>query len=593
MSFLDEVDRALLAIGRSGNRLTSEEMQRHEEVLSEFMAAEGEEDDPYVTDDDDDMDYVPIDDGEISDIDNELEVEEEIPENEDIDEAGCDEGIEQEPNASNPVSGVPGLLGEKEQYYECKIDNMFWKKEQPAARARHWNRFTSSSTRPVGPAHRFLPNPVYIFREIMSPEIVDIIVRETNRKAGEVIKAWNEANPTCQPKEWKPTDEVEMYAWFGLLLFSGVFHCSNMQAKDLWHSRHFDIYNATMSLDRFKMLLRFVRFDGANTRSARMLLSKSAPIDDIWTMMNHNLQEAYTPNAAITVDEQLFPYRGRTRFTQYIPSKPAKYGIKIWWVCDSSTNYPLKGQIYTGKRPTEEREINQGERVVLDLVEKYRNSGRTVYCDNFFTSLELAKTLMQKGLAIVGTVRANRKFVPLCFPLNRKTRPYKKFRPLYQTLFAFLDENVSMLSYVAKVDKYVLVLSTQHYTRVTEASHKYKPAAILDYNENKSGVDTMDKMLSGYSCKRATNRWPLAIFYNMLDVTGLASYIIYKHLRPSTKSDQRRDFLLELAEQLTIPNMERRAANPMVYGRPAIKAAMQKFNVFYVSIPYSQVHTEI
>lgn len=40
---------------------------------------------------------------------------------------------------------------------------------------------------------------------------------------------------------------------------------------------------------------------------------------------------------------------------------------------------------------------------------------------------EFTKSLIQKGLAIVGTVRANRKFVPLCFALNRKTRPYKKF----------------------------------------------------------------------------------------------------------------------------------------------------------------------
>ncbi|XP_054745979.1 neprilysin-3 [Anastrepha obliqua] len=85
----------------------------------------------------------------------------------------------------------------------------------------------------------------------MSPEIVDIIVRQTNRKAGQMIKAWNEPSPTCKPKEWKPTDEMEMYAWFGLLLFPGVFHCNNMQAKDLWHSRHFDIYNATITVNNY------------------------------------------------------------------------------------------------------------------------------------------------------------------------------------------------------------------------------------------------------------------------------------------------------------------------------------------------------
>ncbi|XP_053969517.1 protein yellow-like [Anastrepha ludens] len=169
MSLSNEVDRALLAIDRRSNHLSSEQMRHHEEVLSIFIAAEDEEDDPFVTDDDNDEDYVPVDDEEVSDIENELGVEEELPENEEMYEVEWDEVIEPEHSVSNLTSGVNRLLGEKEQCYECKIDNMFWKKEPPAPRARHWNRFTSISTRPVGPAHRFLPNPVSIFPDIMSP----------------------------------------------------------------------------------------------------------------------------------------------------------------------------------------------------------------------------------------------------------------------------------------------------------------------------------------------------------------------------------------------------------------------------------------
>lgn len=59
------------------------------------------------------------------------------------------------------------------------------------------------------------------------------------------------------------------------------------------------------------------------------------------------------------------------------------------------------------------------------------------------------------------------------------------------------------------------------------------PGWILAYNKNKSGVNTIDKMLSGYSCKQATNRWSLAIFYNMFDVTGLA-LSIYDRARNQT-----------------------------------------------------------
>ena len=107
---------------------------------------------------------------------------------------------------------------------------------------------------------------------------------------------------------------------------------------------------------------KFIRFDNENTRQQRLINSKTAAIDDIWQMLQHNLAVAYTAHEALTVDEQLFPYRGRTRFTQYIPSKPAKYGLKVWWLCDSQSYFPVNGMIFwktakptTGDKPRAER----------------------------------------------------------------------------------------------------------------------------------------------------------------------------------------------------------------------------------------------
>ena len=90
---------------------------------------------------------------------------------------------------------------------------------------------------------------------------------------------------------------------------------------------------------------------------------------------------------------RLYCCRGRTRFTQYMPSKPARYGLKIWRVCDASNSYSIYGQIYTGKS-ADGRETNQGERIVRDLCHKFKNSGRNVTMDNFFSSLSLSEFLM-------------------------------------------------------------------------------------------------------------------------------------------------------------------------------------------------------
>ena len=97
----------------------------------------------------------------------------------------------------------------------------------------------------------------------------------------------------------------------------------------------------------------------------------------------------------MTVDEQLVCFRGRCPFRQYIPSKPGKYVIKVWAICEANTSYAWKMQVHTGKDPTIGREVNQGARVVKDLVKEIENSGRNVTCDSFFTSVSLARDLLQ------------------------------------------------------------------------------------------------------------------------------------------------------------------------------------------------------
>ena len=56
----------------------------------------------------------------------------------------------------------------------------------------------------------------------------------------------------------------------------------------------------------------------------------------------------------------------------------------------------------------------------------------------------------------------------------------------------------------------VFFLTTAHEEVLVEAPlsrgahHKIKPAAVLDYNKYKTGVDRSDQVLSHYSCERET-----------------------------------------------------------------------------------------
>ena len=82
-----------------------------------------------------------------------------------------------------------------------------------------------------------------------------------------------------------------------------------------------------------------------------------------------------------------------------------------------------------------------------------------------------------------------------------------------------------------KKAKNVYLLSSMHDAgRVEAGDPKRRPEAILFYNETKGSIDTntANEMLRGYSTKAASRRWPLAAFFNQLDIVSLDAYVICK-----------------------------------------------------------------
>lgn len=76
------------------------------------------------------------------------------------------------------------------------------------------------------------------------------------------------------------------------------------------------------------------------------------------------------------------------------------------------------------------------------------------------------------------------------------------------------------------------------------------------YNDNKFGVDIVNKMADAYSYDLTTRRWPLKVFNFLIDIAGINAYVLFKeHLH--RKGDKlnyddslRKKFLHNLANQL-------------------------------------------
>lgn len=141
-------------------------------------------------------------------------------------------------------------------------------------------------------------------------------------------------------------------------------------------------------------------------------------------------------------------------------------------------------------------------------------SNRNITTDSFFTSVPLAEKLWEEKLTILGTMRKNKPQIPSTFQPSRS-------RDVLSSQFLFRDQ-FTLMSYVPKKNKSVVLLSSQHHSSSIDTVSG-KPEMILDYNKTKGAVDTVDHLVSNFSCCRRSNKWPINMFYFLLDAIAYNS----------------------------------------------------------------------
>lgn len=176
--------------------------------------------------------------------------------------------------------------------------------------------------------------------------------------------------------------------------------------------------------------------------------------------------------------------------------------------------------------------------------------------DNYFTSIPLAEDLLKKKkISIIGTLRKNKREIPIELIQVKQRAPGS-------SMFAF-KKGMTLVSYVPKKNRVVLALSTMHEDDSIDVTTE-KPEIITAYNNTKCDVDLLDQMCSQYSVCRNSRRWPLTVFFNLMDVSAINALIIFSHNR-SLCDDQfkitRRLFLHDLARSLIKPQVLRRIGN--------------------------------
>ncbi|XP_044062125.1 uncharacterized protein LOC122880764 [Siniperca chuatsi] len=265
-----------------------------------------------------------------------------------------------------------------------------------------------------------------------------------------------------------------------------------------------------MARNRFREIMKLLRFDKKETRRVRLQDDKFALVSHIWNKLVQNSVACYKPGANITIDEQLFPPKALCTFIQYKGNKPDKFAIKFWLAEDVNSKYMLNRAPY-----------------LLHIITT----------DNFFASLKLATTLQAKKTSLVGTLGKRRELPP----------PQKEQAELFSNK-VLKCADATLTIYQGKPRKNVCILSSVHTSVGITDGPKAKPESVTYYNNTKYGVDVLDQMAKAYSVKGGTRRWPVAVFYNILDLTGINAHILFKECTSSKIA--RRKFMQQLAEEL-------------------------------------------
>ena len=409
-------------------------------------------------------------------------------------------------------------------------------------------------------------DPLSFFELYFDASLISLIVEQTNLYAQQVLtESAGRQKKRSRTKAWKDTDAGEIKLYLAVLLLQGIVH---KPKETLYFSKKASLstpfFRRIMTCDRFLLLSKFLHFTD-NEDTANVSSDVPKKLEKLWPVLQHmksRFSSVYIPEDHVSIDESLMLWKGRLSWKQYIPSKRARYGIKSYEICESSSGYIWDFFVYTGKNTVYnsayDNEGSVGAKAILTLAHNLLDKGYCISMDNFFTSTGLFDLLCTRNTDAVGTVRANSKGLPK--ELMQKKMQRGDVEAMYK-------DKLVVLRWRDK--KYVQMLSTTHDATTSEITSrgktKQKPQVCLDYNDKMGGVDLSDAYLASYpSARKRLKKYYKKQFRHVLDMATFNSFIIY---RKCGGEMSRLTFILSLIDRIIEENHS--YLNQSKSGRPS------------------------
>ncbi|GFO17909.1 PiggyBac transposable element-derived protein 4 [Plakobranchus ocellatus] len=244
----------------------------------------------------------------------------------------------------------------------------------------------------------------------------------------------------------------------------------------------------------------------------------------------------------LSLDEMIIGFKGRWAFKQFNSSKPKKYHIKTFGLCDSATG--------------------------------------------FYTTKELVTYLLAKQFYQTGNLNTNRKgFPPEVKNASLAHREIRFFMNSTKTIECILFRD-------KKAKKHVTVVSTQANTDTVMIKNTEKPAIINDYNHYMNGCDKLDQMVNYFGMQnRRAKKWWRKLFFWILEIAQYNAYIFYVLSRPQgTPKSSLKNFKRQIVKQMLeaaaveLPNHPERVMINRRGGRPSQAQALERLQGMHLPL---------
>ena len=262
----------------------------------------------------------------------------------------------------------------------------------------------------------------------------------------------------------------------------------------------------------------------------------------IFKYLEKRFQSALTPGENLAIDESMCAFKGRVLNRVYEPSKPDKFGNKLYTICDSASSY-LFGFTICREKTT----INE---TVTNLLHQFTGVHRILHMEHWYNSIELSKELLAKKLHTNGTYR-KRRGVSTDF-WECEVQQYKFQHKIHSqgiSIINYNDNKTVVLGTTAFQDEYLEIKKKNWIkSRITGRKEavdviKHIPKAIDAYNRNMNAVDRFNKSIKSLGLRRPAKKWDRKLSVFLIESMIVNSYILFR--KPHTKYNKT-DYLEDL-----------------------------------------------